>query len=189
MKDKKLIVIEGFDRSGKDTLLQDLKNYIKDNSIYIYENDLTGLPSYSKEQGKFLDWLNLFIDKQTNELNKLFETYDTVIMVRLIVSDEVYSHEFNRERTTIKYMNKLDGIEINNYCILFKNFSEYSKRINRLGFDLQYQKQEFEDINKLYSDILDNIGYKYHINYIKNWTTPEEILSDFINIYELDNVR
>ena len=189
MKNKKLIVIEGFDRSGKDTLLQDLKNYIKDNSICIYENDLTGLPSYSKEQGKFIDWLNKFIDKQTDDLIKLFETYDTVIMVRLIVSDEVYSHEFKRERTTIKYMNKLDGIEINNYCILFKNFSEYSKRINRLGFDLQYHKQEFDDINKLYNDVLENIGYKYNINYIKNWTTPEEILSDFINIYELDNVR
>ena len=57
---KKLIVIEGFDRSGKDTLMYDL---IKEDlpNTFIYLNDLEGLPKYDKEQDDFLVWLNKFI--------------------------------------------------------------------------------------------------------------------------------
>ena len=51
---KKLRVIEGFDRCGKDSLMQDLSKENLPNT-YIYFNDLEGLPKYDKEQDDFID--------------------------------------------------------------------------------------------------------------------------------------
>ena len=114
---KRLIVIEGFDRSGKDTLMKDLFDMNLPNT-YIYFNDLEGLPKYDKEQGDFLVWLNNFIYTQINTINELFDKYDTVIMTRLLISDEVYSLLFNREHTCIKYIDNLrKDVTIYNYCI------------------------------------------------------------------------
>jgi len=181
---KNLIVIEGYDRSGKDTLMQDLEDIkVLLPNTYIYFNDLEGLPKYDKEQEDFLDWLNRLISKQISELNKLFEEYDNIIMTRLIVSDEVYSKLFNREHTTIKYIDKLNSeVKIINYCLLFNDFYEYLKRLFVLGNDVkpQYEKIDFDYINELYKkEILKYEGSR--IFYIFSNTTRLEILKDFIN--------
>lgn len=180
---KKLIIIEGFDRCGKDTLMSDLSNF--NNDFYIYDNDLTGLPKYDKEQGKFLDWLNAFIDKQINDLNELFKTYDTIVMCRLLISDEVYSTLFNREHTTIKYMDKLQNVEIINYCLLFNNYDEYCKRLEKINDEnIQYSYDEFNKINQLYVDKLKEFNYKYYINYIYSYTTRRNVLENFYIYYD-----
>lgn len=179
---KRLIVLEGFDRSGKNTLLEDLKKENLPNT-YVYDGFLDNLPKYDKEEGKFIDWLNKLIDKQTTDVLNLLKTYDTVIMVRLIVSDEVYSKLFNREHTTIKYMSKLKDIEIFNYCLLFKNYYEYLKRLDLIhDTNIQYDKNNFDSINNLYKEILKNIRYKYYINYVNFDTSKEDILNNFKNI-------
>lgn len=178
---KKLYIIEGFDRSGKDTLMNDLSKENLSNT-YIYFNNLEGLPKYDKEQDDFLVWLNKFIDKQTNDLVELFKKYDNIVMTRLIISDEVYSSLFNREHTTIKYMDRLNDIEIYNYCILFLNYNEYLNRIKHLeNEEVQYLQRDFERINDLYEEKLISSNYKYYINYIKSDTTPNDILQDFIS--------
>jgi len=180
---KKLIVIEGFDRCGKDTLISDLSK--QNNDFYVYGNNLTGLPKYDKEQEEFLVWLNKFINKQVNDLNELFKTYDTIVMCRLLISDEVYSTLFNREHTTIKYMNKLKDVEIINYCLLFNDYDEYLKRLIKIGdHDIQYNREEFEAINQLYKTILNSLTYKYHINYIYSCNSRRNILEDFYTYYD-----
>ena len=180
---KKLIIIEGFDRCGKDTLMSDLSNF--NNDFYIYDNDLTGLPKYDKEQGKFLDWLNAFIDKQINDLNELFKIYDIIVMCRLLISDEVYSTLFNREHTTIKYMDKLQNVEIINYCLLFNNYDEYRKRLEKINDEnIQYSYDEFNKINQLYKDKLELFNYKYYINYIYSYTTRRNVLENFYTYYD-----
>lgn len=179
---KKLIVIEGFDRSGKDTLLSDLSNL--NNDFYVYNNDLIGLPKYDKEQDEFLVWLNKFIDKQISDLNELFKTNDTIVMGRLLISDEVYSTLFNREHTTIKYMDKLENVEIINYCLLFKNFEEYCDRLKKIGdTNIQYNQEDFNKINQLYIDKLENSKYKYYVNYIHSYTSKRNILENFYDFY------
>ena len=179
---KKLIVIEGFDRCGKDTLISDLKK-IKSN-FYIYENDLEGLPKYDKEKEIFLVWLNKFIYKQINDLNRLFKTYDIVIMCRLLISDEVYSNLFNREHTTIKYINQLNNVEIFNYCLLFKNYNEYLNRLSLLKDEnIQYNKEDFEKINNLYKVEIEKFNNSY-INYIISSNSKESILINFLKYYE-----
>ena len=180
---KKLIVIEGFDRCGKDTLMMDLSK--QNNDFYIYGNDLTGLPKYDKEQEEFLVWLNKFIDKQVNDLNELFKTYDTIVMCRLLVSDEVYSTLFNREHTTIKYMDQLKDVEIIHYCLLFNDYDEYINRLKKIGDNIiQYDENYFNMINQLYIDTLNNLNYKYHINYIYSYTSQRNVLGDFYKYYD-----
>ena len=180
---KKLIVIEGFDRCGKDTLMADLSK--QNNDFYIYGNDLTGLPKYDKEQEEFLVWLNKFIDKQVNDLNELFKTYDTIVMCRLLVSDEVYSTLFNREHTTIKYMDKLKDVEIIHYCLLFNDYNEYINRLKKIGDNIiQYNENHFNTINQLYIDTLNSLNYKYHINYIYSYTSRRSVLEDFYRYYD-----
>lgn len=186
---KKLFVIEGFDRSGKDTLMQDLYDLnLKDTHIYF--NDLAGLPKYDKEQEQFLEWLNRLIDKQVNELNELFKVYDNVIMVRLVISDEVYSQLFNREHTTIKYMDKLKDVQIFNYCILFKNYNEYLSRLSKIMDNkIQYNEEDFNQLNNLYKDVLDNSNYEYQIYYILSNTTRKDIVNNFLCFYDKWKIR
>jgi hypothetical protein len=180
---KKLIVIEGFDRCGKDTLMSDLSK--QNNDFYIYGNDLTGLPKYDKEQEEFLVWLNKFINKQVNDLNELFKTYDTIVMCRLLVSDEVYSTLFNREHTTIKYMDKLKDVEIIHYCLLFNDYNEYINRLKKIGDNIiQYDENHFNMINQLYIDTLNSLNYKYHINYVYSYNSRRNILENFYKYYD-----
>lgn len=177
---KRLIVIEGFDRCGKDTLMNDLYNLSLPNT-YIYFNNLEGLPKYNKEQENFLVWLNRFVNTQVNTINELFNKYDTVIMTRLIVSDEVYSTLFNREHTTIKYLKNLrEDIELFNYCLLFKSYNEYLKRLQILNdLTIQYNENDFNKINNLYKDIIEKSNYKSNINYVKAIDKPQDILNNF----------
>ena len=182
---KKLIVIEGFDRSGKDTLMYDL---IKEDlpNTFIYLNDLEGLPKYDKEQDDFLVWLNKFIDTQIKTINKLFDRYDTVIMTRFFISDEVYSNLFNREHTVIKYLDNLrKDIYIVNFCILFKDYNEYLNRITNIKETIQYSKEDFNKINELYNTEL-NKPYYHNIKVlceIVSQTTQKNLLDTFLNIY------
>ena len=183
---KKLIIIEGFDRCGKDTLLKDLSNINLPNT-YIYFNDLEGLPKYDKEEENFLEWLNKFIQLQINQLNKLFDIYDNVIMTRFIISDEVYSNLFNREHTVIKYINELrKDISINNFCILFKNYNEYLKRINNIKEEIQYSELDFNQINELYRNELNKSNFNKLLYDIYSDTTKESILENFLTIYNYD---
>ena len=177
---KRLIVIEGFDRCGKDTLMNDLYNLSLPNT-YIYFNNLEGLPKYNKEQENFLVWLNRFVNTQVNTINELFNKYDTVIMTRLIVSDEVYSTLFNREHTTIKYLKNLrEDIELFNYCLLFKSYNEYLKRLQILNdLTIQYNENDFNKINNLYKDIIEKSNYKSNINYVKAIDKQQDILNNF----------
>lgn len=177
---KRLIVIEGFDRCGKDTLMNDLYNLSLPNT-YIYFNNLEGLPKYNKEQENFLVWLNRFVNTQVNTINELFNKYDTVIMTRLIVSDEVYSTLFNREHTTIKYLKNLrEDIELFNYCLLFESYNEYLKRLQILNdLTIQYNENDFNKINNLYKDIIEKLNYKSNINYVKAIDKQQDILNNF----------
>lgn len=182
---KKLIVIEGFDRCGKDSLMQDLSKENLPNT-YIYFNDLEGLPKYDKEQDDFLVWLNKFIDTQVKTINKLFDRYDTVIMTRFFISDEVYSNLFNREHTVIKYLDNLrKDIYIVNFCILFKDYNEYLNRITNIKETIQYSKEDFNKINELYNTEL-NKPYYHNIKVlceIVSQTTQKNLLDTFLNIY------
>lgn len=186
---KRLIVIEGFDRCGKDTLLEDLEKYCKKKylkEVYVFKNDLEGLPKYDKEQGEFLVWLNKYIEKQVDKLNELFETYDTVVMSRFLISDMVYSELFKREHTVIKYMEKLRPVMYYNYCMLFRNYDEYLKRLEILGDKvIQYTKEEFDQIKQYYHNFCLWEGGISTFKYVNGVEVRQDILEEFIKKYEI----
>lgn len=186
---KRLIVIEGFDRCGKDTLLEDLEKYCKKKylkEVYVFKNDLEGLPKYDKEQGEFLVWLNKYIEKQVDRLNELFETYDTVVMSRFLISDMVYSELFKREHTVIKYMEKLRPVMYYNYCMLFRNYDEYLKRLEILGDKvIQYTKEEFDQIKQYYHTFCLWEGGISDFKYVNGVEARQDILEEFIKKYKI----
>lgn len=173
---KRLIVIEGFDRCGKDSLLEDLEK----NNIFVFKNDLEGLPKYDKEQDDFLEWLDNYIKWQIKTLNNLFKKHETIILTRFLVSDEVYSKLFNRKRTVVKYLEKLNGnVLIYNYCLLFESYDEYLKRLEMIGEPVQYSEEDFNKINDLYKEQINmRVG---KIKYVHATDTKEDIRKDFIN--------
>lgn len=173
---KRLIVIEGFDRCGKDTLLEDLKK----EGFCVLSNELKGLPQYDKEQGDFLEWLDNYIKWQINTLNNLFKKHETIVLTRFLVSDEVYSKLFNRKRTVVKHLEKLNGnVLIYNYCLLFESYDEYLKRLEMIGEPVQYSEEDFNKINDLYKEQINmRVG---KIKYVHATDTKEDIKRDFIN--------
>ena len=175
---KKLIVVEGFDRCGKDTLLEDIEK----NDIFVFRNDLAGLPKYDKEQDDFLKWLDSFIEFQVNHLNELFKTHDKIVLTRFIISDEVYSTLFNRKHTVMNYLHKLDKqVEIHNYCLLFYSYNEYLKRLDMLGEQTQYNEKDFNEINGLYERLMNEIGFGNKVKHVFASDTREDIKKDFLN--------
>ena len=111
-------------------------------------------------------------------------------MVRLVISDEVYSKLFNREHTTIKYMNKLKDVQIFNYCILFKNYNEYLDRLSKImDGKIQYNQEDFDNLNNLYKEVLDESNYNYQIYYILSDTTRKDIVNNFLTFYDKWKIR
>ena len=178
---KRLIVIEGFDRCGKDTLLEDLEK----NDIFVFKNDLEGLPKYDKEQDNFLEWLDNYIKWQIKTLNKLFEDHDIIVMSRFLVSDEVYSELFNRKHTVIEHIKDLrKDVMIFNYCLLFKDYQEYLDRLKIIhDNEIQYSKEDFDKINGLYEK--NTNGYFSYRKWIFSYNTRQEVLDNFMKIYNV----
>lgn len=176
---KRLIVIEGFDRCGKDSLLEDLE---KEGYCVLY-NDLEGLPKYDKEESDFLTWLRSYVTKQIEILNKMFDAHDTIVMSRFIISDEVYSTLFNREHTVEKLIGNLrKDVDIEFFCMLFMNYREYLKRLKMIGEETQYDCQDFARINNLYEVIAN--PYSGVFKYINAEETREDILKTFLQFFK-----
>ena len=182
---KKLIVIEGFDRCGKDTLMTDF-----------YE--LTMAQTYFNEGKKDQQvYFDIFFRKNPFDggytmSGGLEETIDFIKNFKFgeeeidyLKSLGVFSTLFNREHTTIKYMDKLKDVEIIHYCLLFNDYDEYLNRLIKIGdSNVQYNKDEFNSINQLYIDILNSLNYKYHINYVYSYNSRRNILENFYKYYD-----
>jgi len=185
MQKKRLIVVEGFDRAGKDSLLDDLE---KISSLMpktvVMRNNLEGMPKYDKEQDDFLSWLDKFIDAQIEEIEKLAMQNDTIIMARFLISDEVYSTLFNRKHTVKPKLSKLPvGMEVHNYIILFESYKEYIDRIKMVEgneYVAQYSEDEFNELNHLYCSNINAECNADKLVFLKASTTRLSLLVDFI---------
>lgn len=146
-----LIVIEGQDRTGKDTILDNIKSFNPE--IYIYKqksHEDTGVDYRNKEE--YEQWVLNHVNNQLDEMIYLSKYHKIIACTRLVLSDNVYSDLFGREH--IVENNLTDKInqnfDIKTFILLWDNFEDYKKRVDGLQEELEYEKDEFNRTKELY---------------------------------------
>lgn len=165
---KRLIVLDGDDRAGKDTVLKEISKVLISKEA-VYYNDLTGKPDYHDREA-YKIWLDKFLKKQAKDLDKLFETNNTVYMVRLDLCDKVYSELFNRPVVAPKYFIKLRKyVDIRNFVMLWANYAEYLQRLTMINdSNIEYTANEMEKIHSLYKKYMSHEDKLFEAHYNDN---------------------
>lgn len=188
-KDQKalLFTIEGFDRTGKRTLLKNLmEKYKDDNSVYIYITpDDPNKPDFREDVNKYQQWLTKSTQKQMEDIIKLSEKYDVIIKKDLLLSDLAFSEQFHRKLTVIDYMDELrEHFTVINLVMLFSSFNDYVSRIQKIKQLLKYNILDYKltvDKFKTYSKRCFNMyGDLYHIHAQRYFHSPNTIAKDFM---------
>ena len=188
-KDQKalLFTIEGFDRTGKRTLLKNLKKkYKDDNSVYIYITpDDPNKPDFREDVNIYQQWLAKTTQKQMEDIIKLSEKYDVIIKKDLLLSDLAFSEQFHRKLTVIDYMDELrEHFTVINLVMLFASFNDYVSRIQKIKQLLKYNILDYKltvDKFKTYSKRCFNMyGDLYHIHAQRYFHSPNTIAKDFM---------
>ena len=197
-KDQKalLFTIEGFDRTGKRTLLKNLmEKYKDDNSVYIYITpDDPNKPDFREDVNIYQQWLAKTTQKQMEDIIKLSEKYDVIIKKDLLLSDLAFSEQFHRKLTVIDYMDELrEHFTVINLVMLFSSFNDYVSRIQKIKQLLKYNILDYKltvDKFKTYSKRCFNMyGDLYHIHAQRYFHSPNTIAKDFmIYINSMRNV-
>ena len=191
-----LFTIEGFDRTGKRTLLKNLKEkYKDDNSVYIYITpDDPNKPDFREDVNIYQQWLAKTTQKQMEDIIKLSEKYDVIIKKDLLLSDLAFSEQFHRKLTVIDYMDELrEHFTVINLVMLFASFNDYVSRIQKIKQLLKYNILDYKltvDKFKTYSKRCFNMyGDLYHIHAQRYFHSPNTIAKDFmIYINSMRNV-
>lgn len=169
----KIYIFEGFERIGKDTLLDEgFENVVP------YKQHAADLnpPDYRDQKG-YAHWLISYLKNQANELCNIES--DTM-MTRLFMSDFVFCNLFGRERIAEKIRSQIEShFEIVNIVLLWKDYDEYLKRLEMIGDDKpEYSKEEFLKIQDLYRKgkyELSRQNKYFYIENITNETSKKEI--------------
>ena len=182
-----LFTIEGFDRTGKRTLLKNLKKkYKDDNSVYIYITpDDPNKPDFREDVNIYQQWLAKTTQKQMEDIIKLSEKYDVIIKKDLLLSDLAFSEQFHRKLTVIDYMDELrEHFTVINLVMLFASFNDYVSRIQKIKQLLKYNILDYKltvDKFKTYSKRCFNMyGDLYHIHAQRYFHSPNTIAKDFM---------
>lgn len=182
----RLIVLEGFDRTGKDTLISMINTDNNFNGKFICYQQ----PSVEEEQ---VDYTNpeefkKFMLKHTRWLiDNLYEVAiqnptKTIIVSRMWLTDNVFSDVFNREHVFEKYFKDelLKKFDVQNYIILFKDYNEYVSRCKLIGEQPDFNENQFNKICSLFKEYADQNSL---LNLIKCETSKSELFRDFIRTY------
>lgn len=190
-----LIVIDGQDRTGKDTLINMLED--RDNIIVYRQRtcDDDNIDYRNKEQ--FEEYLKRQMQIVYEDIKKLHEENPNkhILTSRLWISDNVYSNMFGREHITEKYFKEkfketFDG-RILNYIMVWNSWSEFFQRMLYLEDEnskKEYSKSEFEKVRDLFIEEVDKSEEKTHLYYIINDISRESIYEIFINILKYNKI-
>ena len=182
-----LFTIEGFDRTGKRTLLKNLmEKYKDDDSVFIYITpDDPNKPDFRGDRNVYQQWLAKSTQKQMEDIMKLSEEYDVIIKKDLLLSDMTFSEQFNRKQTVQDYMDELrEHFTVINLVMLFHSFNDYVSRIQKIKQLLKYNILDYKltvDKFKKYSKrCFNNYGDLYHIHAQRYFHSPNTIAKDFM---------
>lgn len=185
----KMIVLEGHDMTGKDTLL----NMLKSNERFIvfqgptYEEQ--GVDKKDKEAYK--QFLMRWIRHSLDEIYTLVrDNKDKIVVLsRLWLSDNVFSDLYNRDHVVEKYfLNEIKtNFDVYNFVILWKDYQEYVDRMIIIHQPIEFDEYEFNKITNKFNEYISfdkNFLYDY-ICRIFNDTSKEYIYHYFINYISL----
>lgn len=172
-----LIIIEGQDRTGKDTLINNLVNKY---NLYVYKqnpHEKTGVDYRNKEQ--YEKWVYNHIDTIYNNLLEISKTENIILLSRLWISDNVYSDLFGRNHIVEKYFKDKfkDTFNIKTFVLLWEDFDNYKQRLSYINEDIEYQVDEFNKTIELYKKYAEE---QDKVLIIENTTSQNNILNNFI---------
>ena len=182
---KKLIIIEGTDNVGKDTVINQLLNKYKDAKVYHCEKPKSkDTKEAAKEQYKY--FLSLAKENSTSK-------DEIIIHNRSWYGEYVYGVKYrnnneNEVKKSILEFEKIILDNIDNVCLimLLSNNSDFLVK-NDDGLSISKAKKELiEDETKRFEEIFkfSTIPNKciVYVNNGENWKTKEEIIN---KIYEI----
>jgi thymidylate kinase len=175
-----LIVIEGQDRAGKDTLLHDLENI----GLPIFSPDISHLPNYHNPE----EWraaLKLFLEKQANDMIAL--NVKDLYIARFQLSEYVYADLFNRSNLFEDCINDIikNHFIIKNVIILWDTYQDYLNRLKMINDDyIEYNEEDFNKIKNLY---LKHKKPNDVVIYVKANTSRAELMSQFLNEIKVED--
>lgn len=190
----KIFVIEGFDRIGKDTIFNLVKEtfekdpkyqwFLEKNEFYIQDIDRSALPDYKKDPDNFFLWLVKHTKQEIRDINKILESGKNVIMVRFLLTDLVYADLFERPNI-VECLAENECYEIENFIMLWKSYDDYIARLECIDPDIklkdvEYDKPTFEYVQSIYLQFANRFKRNMVIM-IDNNMTQKEIANEFVS--------
>ena len=134
MQDKgRLIILEGFDRTGKDHLLNTFHQRHANDSDYraYFQVIPEDMPKYREEPEAFRQFLIKHIGKQVDDLvNFKNNGIKVQMLVRLLLTDAVYSTLFSREEVVNRFHQKVfDNFNVENNIFLLEVYRNIVTRL------------------------------------------------------------
>lgn len=177
----KMIVFEGFDRTGKDTLMNMIEVDDKLNNRFVcyHQPPIENEHVDYKNPEVFKEFMLKHTRKLLDDLYDLskFNEGKTLVVSRMWMTDDVFSDLYHREHVFRKYFLKelQTNFDVSNYILLFENYDEYTKRCNIINEEPTFTKEEFNIIVDKFTKY-GNSGYP---TILKAKDTKEELLEDF----------
>ena len=142
-----LIILEGQDQTGKDTILDMLDD------VYVYKQKTSEQQGVNyKDKVEYEKWIKQYISDTLNELKDLSKHHNKIAMTRLVMSDNVFSDCFGRSH--IVEDNFYDDIHsffnVKTVCVLWDNYQSYLNRISSCNTYKQYEEDMFNKIKERY---------------------------------------
>lgn len=179
----KLIVLEGHDRTGKETIM-DMVDF---NDFLVYKQKSSEEEGVDyKDPEKYEEFVRNHVRKVLDDLytmSKLNGTDRPIVLSRLWLSDNVFADLYGRNHVVEKYfMREIEAnFDVVNYIMLWRNYEEYKTRVQMINGSLDFPPQEFDDIVSNFNQYK---TYKDYIRLIDATDTKEDVYDDFYATFE-----
>lgn len=186
----RLICLEGHDRTGKGTLLKNLKNQVSDFLVYNPVSVEEERVDY-KDPKQFEEWIRKVIRKVLDDLYTIYKLNGVskpIVMDRLLLTDNVFSDIFGRKHIVEKYFSKEieTNFNLTNYIMLWRNPKEYISRVKLLGENQDFTEKEIDDLANLFNHYKDKEDI---VKLIDNDDTPKDIFNDFYSTFKENTLK
>lgn len=186
----RLICLEGHDRTGKGTLLKNLKSQVSDFLVYNPVSVEEERVDY-KDPQKFEEWIRKVIRKVLDDLYTIYKLNGTnkpIVMDRLVLTDNVFSDIFGRKHIVEKYFSKEieTNFNLTNYIMLWRNSKEYISRVKLLGENQDFTEKEIDDITNLFNHYKNKDDI---VKLIDNDDTSKDVFNDFYSTFKENTLK